>query len=231
MKKVSQTWMGFTITNTWTTSGIFRLKKLDWPRTSYSTSLIFCAILFDESNRKKTFHRVVLISCGCDEPLLVMALLPGGRIRSLHLWEKANLLACLFAQFPSRKQRYLSVPSGDKKLKISAIYFVVRSRKCVSCPKFILSLGRDTHKLFPTTMVHHRLASAKRIGDDSSSITSSTSSTMWRRYGCHCGSVRWPTWPPMLLLLLLVSVETLSLATVTTATRMHYIHWNTTNPM
>jgi hypothetical protein len=35
----------------------------------------------------------------------------------------------------------------------------------------------------------------------------------------------------MLLLILLVSVETLSLATVTTATRMHYIHWNTTNPM
>jgi len=32
-------------------------------------------------------------------------------------------------------------------------------------------------------------------------------------------------------MLLLVSVETLSLATVTTATRMHYIHWNTTNPI
>ena len=60
-----------------------------------------------------------------------------------------------------------------------------------------------------------------------------TSSTVWMRYGCHCGSVRWPTTltPVLSLMLLLVSVETLSLATVTTATRMHYIHWNTTNPM
>lgn len=82
---------------------------------------------------------------------------------------------------------------------------------------------------------HQRLAvSSERIEDSSliTSTTSTSSSLMWRRrYGCHCGNVRWPTWPPMLLLLLLVSVETLSLATVTTATRMHYIHWNTTNPM
>ncbi|XP_046453795.1 ephrin-A5-like isoform X2 [Daphnia pulex] len=84
---------------------------------------------------------------------------------------------------------------------------------------------------------HQRLASSSERIEDSSLITtaattSTSSSMMWRRrYGCHCGSVRWPTWPPMLLLLLLVSVETLSLATVTTATRMHYIHWNTTNPI
>jgi hypothetical protein len=83
---------------------------------------------------------------------------------------------------------------------------------------------------------HQRLAVSSERIEDSSLITSTTTSTssslMWRRrYGCHCGNVRWPTWPPMLLLLLLVSVETLSLATVTTATRMHYIHWNTTNPM
>ena len=110
--------------------------------------------------------------------------------------------------------------------------------------KLIISRHTQQKKQHNTeTMVHHRLSSsvtarvgaaaARRIDNDSPSITSNTSSTstMWRRYGCRCGSVRWPTWPPMLLLLLLVSVETLSLATVTTATRMHYIHWNTTNPM
>ncbi len=55
---------------------------------------------------------------------MVMALLPGGRIRSLHLWERErkkksfvfccfpNLLACLFAQFPPENNVHLSLEKG-----------------------------------------------------------------------------------------------------------------------
>lgn len=63
-----------------------------------------------------------------------------------------------------------------------------------------------------------------------SKSTLSTSCGM-RMRSVNVGRLRWPSWPPLLFVLLLVSVETLSLATVTTATRMHYIHWNTTNPI
>ena len=67
-------------------------------------------------------------------------------------------------------------------------------------------------------------------------VSSKEKSTSWMSCGMrmrsvNVGRLRWPSWPPLLFVLLLVSVETLSLATVTTATRMHYIHWNTTNPM
>lgn len=74
-------------------------------------------------------------------------------------------------------------------------------------------------------MVQQRLrSSAERNGSDEATQAAS------RRYACRCGmsGVRWPTWPAILLVFYIVSVETLSMAA---ATRMHYIHWNTTNPM
>lgn len=77
-------------------------------------------------------------------------------------------------------------------------------------------------------MVHQRLrSSAERNGADEAATSTQSAS---RRYACRCGvsGVRWPTWPAILLMFYIVSVETLSMAT---ATRMHYIHWNTTNPM
>jgi len=71
-----------------------------------------------------------------------------------------------------------------------------------------------------------------RKSSSSSSSSSSSWSSSWSSSATvKMGSLRWPSWPPLLFVLLLVSVETLSLATVTTATRMHYIHWNTTNPI
>ena len=79
-----------------------------------------------------------------------------------------------------------------------------------------INIGRLKVSLQSRTMVNHRLSAG-------SSVDSSDSCTR-----CRCG-VRW--WIPQSMfsfLLLLVSVETLSLAS---ATRMHYIHWNTTNPM
>lgn len=166
--------------------------------------------------------------------------LPDVRIGSLHLWKlfifssKQKKFCCCSNSLPPLRK------AQNKNLCIEIFQSVFLSKeihqKCVSCPKLPSPPPPVVSSAKFKMVRHHRLAASKRIADDSSSSSitnaTSTSSLMWRRRcGCYCGSVRWPTWPPMLLLLLLVSVETLSLATVTTATRMHYIHWNTTNPM
>ena len=150
-----------------------------------------------------------------------MALLPGGRIG----WKRNSSFqfALETSSVPYPSTLCCSIdnnPNSKSSVEVclATYFFPIRQIKSIAPKKSV-------------KMVQHR---QRLPSTDSSSITSSssTSSTMWRR--CRSGSsssVRWPTCTPMLLLLLLVSVETLSLATVTTATRMHYIHWNTTNPM